>query len=269
MVDEPPTLSSPSCDRRIHLRKLIVAVTLIAALVWAATALGGGPKVSWITTCSVSHMSMDDPIVFPGQPGLSHHHTFAGATTTDAFSTFDSLLAGGTTCGMPADHSAYWVPTANYSIHPKLGTLWYYSASQSSPVFPNGLKMIVRWSGGHVHFKCGPSANTLTLAPPASCSSGMLVAVVEFPRYWDGAQVDSADHLSHMSYTRDAAHPIELPMIKGFVRYAVPAGKPIDLQLSSGDYTSWHVDFFEGWIPSELQRFITQCGGKECGQNPS
>jgi hypothetical protein len=72
-----------------------------------------------------------------------------------------------------------------------------------------------------------------------------------------------------VSYTKDAAHPIELPLLRGFVRYAVPAGKPIDLQLSSGDYTSWHVDFFEGWIPSELQRFITQCGGRECGENPS
>jgi hypothetical protein len=41
-----------------------------------------------------------------------------------------------------------------------------------------------------------------------------------------------------VSYTKDAAHPIELPLLKGFVRYAVPAGKPIDLELSSGDYTS-------------------------------
>jgi hypothetical protein len=162
------------------------------------------------------------------------------------------------------------VPTANYPIHPKLGTLWYYFVGPSTQVFPNGLKMIVRWSGGHVRFKCGPGGNTLTAAPPASCRSGMLVVNVEFPRYWDGVNLDSDDHLSHMSYVRDAAHPIELPRMRGNVRYAVPVGKPINFLPSSGDYTTWHVDFFDGWVSSELQRFITQCGTTTgCGQNPS
>ena len=254
------------------MRKLIFFIPLIAVLGIAANASGLAPlaKTSWITTCTFSHESMDDPIVYPGQPGASHDHTFAGSSTTDAYSTFDSLRAGGTSCKMPADHSGYWVPTANYPLHPKLGTLWYYAATQQSRPFPDGLKMIVRYSGGNVAFKCGPGASlTKGTAPPASCTSGMLVAIVDFPRYWDGVNTDSPDHLSHMSYTQDAAHPVELPQIRGFIRYAVPAGQPINLQLSSGDYTTWHVDFFDGWDPAELQRFITKCGGLSCGQNPS
>ena len=38
--------------------------------------LGGVPRFR--LTCGPSHMAMDDPIVYPGQPGRSHHHTFVG-----------------------------------------------------------------------------------------------------------------------------------------------------------------------------------------------
>src|SRR5262245_10950844 len=32
----------------------------------------------WNVLCSADHFAMDDPIVFPGQPGMSHMHTFYG-----------------------------------------------------------------------------------------------------------------------------------------------------------------------------------------------
>lgn len=59
----------------------------------------------------MSHTAADDPIVYPGQPGAAHHHTFLGNTSTDAFNTTESLLAGETNCVVPADRSAYWFPT--------------------------------------------------------------------------------------------------------------------------------------------------------------
>lgn len=34
------------------------------------------------SNCYFSHISADDPIVYPGQPGVSHSHTFFGAVTT-------------------------------------------------------------------------------------------------------------------------------------------------------------------------------------------
>src|SRR5215210_801771 len=36
------------------------------------------------TLCRFSHQAPDDPIVFPGQAGKSHLHTFFGNTTTSA-----------------------------------------------------------------------------------------------------------------------------------------------------------------------------------------
>jgi hypothetical protein len=54
---------------------------------------------------------MDDPIVYPGQPGRSHAHAFFGNRSTDASSTRGSLLQAVTTCKPRADKAAYWVPT--------------------------------------------------------------------------------------------------------------------------------------------------------------
>ncbi|MFT4283523.1 MAG: discoidin domain-containing protein, partial [Protaetiibacter sp.] len=62
--------------------------------------------------CTFSHILPDDPIVFPGQPGASHSHTFVGNTSTNAFSTPETLLASGdSTCTVPQDDSSYWFPT--------------------------------------------------------------------------------------------------------------------------------------------------------------
>ena len=71
--------------------------------------LPGGPHYS--IGCSLSHQNNDDPIVFPGQPGRSHHHTFIGNRTVDAWATPASLRNGPTSCSDPGDSSGYWFPS--------------------------------------------------------------------------------------------------------------------------------------------------------------
>src|SRR5215204_5259145 len=63
--------------------------------------------------CNASHNKYDDPIVYPGQAGKSHLHTFFGNTTANASSTYESLRsAGDSSCqGGPLNRSAYWVPS--------------------------------------------------------------------------------------------------------------------------------------------------------------
>ena len=118
-------------DRRVRRRRLAVG---LAAAVAAATAFGGPsasaapatatatPPTSWwpvrraasgqfIVACDWSHASFDDPIVHAGMEGMSHRHEFFGNTTTDADSTYESLLAGDTTCAQKLDRAAYWVPS--------------------------------------------------------------------------------------------------------------------------------------------------------------
>ena len=62
--------------------------------------------------CPPSHISYDDPIVHPGQPGANEHlHIFFGNTETDAHSTFQSLrTSGDSTCRNMLNRSAYWQP---------------------------------------------------------------------------------------------------------------------------------------------------------------
>ena len=109
--------------RRARIAALAAGVLAIAAAFAVATALAAGPAggkkqsanlfagVNFVSACAFSHEAMDDPIVYPGQPGKSHDHSFVGNTSTDASSTLASLQAAGTTCRRPADKAGYWMPT--------------------------------------------------------------------------------------------------------------------------------------------------------------
>lgn len=103
--------------------------------------------------CSVTHTRPDDPIVYPGQPGKSHDHTFMGNTTTDAHSTTDSLKRGNTACKAPGDKSAYWMPTllkAGQPVLPVGPQVIYYKAGvtdyTSVRPFPEGAALRRRQS---------------------------------------------------------------------------------------------------------------------------
>ena len=92
------------------IRFLLVLCIIVAGTAVNPQVVKADAKPGWIVSCTFSHSLNDDPIVFPGQVGVSHLHDFTGATTTNAFSTFTSLRTGGTTCAIPGDKSAYWVP---------------------------------------------------------------------------------------------------------------------------------------------------------------
>src|SRR5438552_4669667 len=95
----------------------LAAVALVMIGLWAAhPSSADGTDVGWTSVCNYSRSLMDDPIVYPGQPGVSHLHDFYGNTTTDAYSTIASLLAAGTTsCVNPGETAAYWVPALMYN----------------------------------------------------------------------------------------------------------------------------------------------------------
>src|ERR1700712_3279273 len=81
-----------------------------------ASAGGDPPAASDIgafrTSCTVSHMNFDDPLVYPGQVGASHLHVFWGNSDTNANSTAASIASsGGSTCaGGILNRPAYWAP---------------------------------------------------------------------------------------------------------------------------------------------------------------
>src|SRR5919205_3463935 len=109
----------------------LVAAALVLALALAPSAATSGARVhgnNFFSNCRLSHISNDDPIVYPGQPGRSHSHTFFGNRSTSAASTLHSLRAAATTCKPRSDTAAYWVPTLydhGRVVRPSKAALYY------------------------------------------------------------------------------------------------------------------------------------------------
>ena len=244
---------------------------------------------SFRTECEFSHMAFNDPIVYPGQPGLSHLHAFFGNTGADAFSTPTSIAnSGNSTCsGGIANRTAYWIPAL---IDTRTGapivpdnTIWYYKVytvpaypiSANQPL-PSGLRMIagdMRATGPQkmTGWSCFGRGGTDSASIPTICTKGEYVTMtVTFPSCWDGKNLDSTDHKSHMSYSLGAegcpqSHPVPVPEIKLNVRYLVQnAADPAYWRLSS-DHSpnaaglSAHADWFDGWIPSVRDTWVRNC----------
>jgi len=86
---------------------LVLLVVLLGLSVPAARAAQTG---QFVLRCPYSHSLPDDPIVFPGQPGASHLHDFFGNKSVNAFSTFETMLAGETTAASRATRPATGLP---------------------------------------------------------------------------------------------------------------------------------------------------------------
>jgi Domain of unknown function (DUF1996) len=142
------------CGQRPRPREVVVrsVVSLICVTFAAFVFSAGGGAIrglhgnNFYVNCRFSHTADDDPIVYPGQPGKSHPHTFFGNRSTRADSTLASLRTAGTTCKPRADRAAYWVPTLfqdGREIRPAKGQFYYnLRGFDEMRTFPAGLKMI-------------------------------------------------------------------------------------------------------------------------------
>jgi hypothetical protein len=84
---------------------------------------------------------------------------------------------------------------------------------------------------------------------------------VTFPNCWDGTNLDSPDHQSHVAYSLrgrcPSSHPVALPAISLIYRY--PSAGGAALTLSSGGQLSAHADFFNGWDQAVLESLVEGC----------
>jgi hypothetical protein len=231
--------------------------------------------VNFVETCRFSHRAFDDPIVHPGKPGASHEHAFVGSRTTDAFSTVGSLRSGGTSCRRAEDTAAYWAPALYEGprLVLPLGATVYYRRTTLEPVrsFPNGLRVIAGdaraaapQSMRVTFWSCGlasgvPRSSTVPACPERPGS--FLRLHVRFPECWDGRNLDSSDHASHLAYARrgvcPATHPVEVPALAQIYRYPTRGGE--GFELASGGQLSAHADFLNAWHPGALRRLVDGC----------
>jgi hypothetical protein len=231
--------------------------------------------VNFIESCRFSHRAKDDPIVFPGKPGASHDHTFVGARTTSASSTFGSLRSGSTSCTRADDTAAYWMPTLYQGITavlPAAATIYYRRGTFAEVrTFPNNLRMIAGDASATapqdfrvVFWNCGggDGGSPSSTVPTCPNTSGSALRLhVRFPNCWDGRRLDSADHKSHMAYAVrgrcPSSHPVEVPAITVLFRYPSLGGP--GFSLASGGQLSGHADFLNAWKPGALKKLVEDC----------
>ena len=242
-------------------------------------ALGeGGPN--FVSVCRFSHTNQDDPIVFPTVPRATHHHDFFANTTTNANSTYESLQAGGSTCRIDGDTAAYWAPAlwANgQRVKPTLARIYYLPGRKDHATvrpFPAGLKMLATGSNVRVTWNCvGRDQRTQNQAAPPTCAEGThLVQHIRFADCWDGRNLDTADHTSHMAFARRGgcpeSHPAPMPAIAFNIHYPTRGGTVV---LGFPDKpVAAHADFFNAWDQVTLERLVRTCinAGVHCGANP-
>ncbi|KAK0652633.1 hypothetical protein B0T16DRAFT_406539 [Cercophora newfieldiana] len=123
--------------------------------------------------------------------------------------------------------------------------------------------------------------------PMAPCPAGIMTTI-PFPPCWDGKNLDSPDHRSHVAYPDEdydkgarcpPSHPVNIPRIVMEIRWDTtpfndPELWPVDagrqpFLWSYGDRVGHghHADYIFGWKGDLLQRFFdqTNCRSGDCG----
>ncbi|KAI5811394.1 WSC-domain-containing protein [Peziza echinospora] len=240
-----------------------------------------------------------DPIVNPGKVA-GHLHTIMGGNGFDFTMDYEQALNSTcSTCAVTKDLSNYWTPSLFYQakngsffpVKQSGGALIYYLQrrgfdGEKLNAFPPGFRMLagnpnVRSfkntpEAKAVNFACldyvngGPETNGF---PTKNCPNGLRTQVF-FPSCWDGKNLDSPDHKSHMAYPSGvnsgscpASHPVRFISIFYEVMWDVNEWKDkwVDgkwpFVLSNGDPTGYafHGDFVNGWHVDVLQKAIDNC----------
>jgi hypothetical protein len=260
------------------MRRLLSALAIAtSAFILAVSPAAATKQGKYLQSCGQANVGQVDPLVTPGQPA-DHNHAEFGAVTWGTSTTTADMLSGLTTCKIPGNHSAYWVPTMVASDGSQVpptsaggyyGAFWTPDAEQIQP-FPVGIRFIVGnshstvlQSAAIVHWRCDAAGQPTLARPPRAgeCPVGVGVELsFDGPKYWDGINLDTPNHQSHLSYAKDAGHQIRIPVIAWSFHYpAAAVGGMLDSDHGIGPAgRSAHMDLWEAQDPFQ-QAELTKC----------
>lgn len=267
----PTTSSIPAATTTVPAPPTTLSPSQIAPFLEPRSVPPTGQEPAFRLLCKWSHNSYDDAIIYPGQPGASHLHSYFGNTGANAFSTYASLRnTGQSTCqGDKLNRSAYWAPAIvlpdGRVVNPSTAVVYYKTDKVTSDIIedlpeelryiagadPNGVLTDFQLYGSNdVAFRYRPSwkcvaANGTESTPrstiPTVCVAGSKVSgQVQFPWCWDG-RLDSANHRAHVIFPPGhdqvcpATHPRVLPRFTFTVEWPVLAGDDVSTWRLSSD----------------------------------
>jgi hypothetical protein len=278
----------------------------------APTGSDAGPIGAFRFICQPGQLNWDDPIVYPGQPNASPHlHQWFGNTGGNALSTYASLRSDGeSTCMGPLNRSAYWMPAmiagedtvvrpdylvVYYKRYPKAAPECRETARECLPL-PHGLRYIFGYdmlrmgedqpeNRQRLFWKCVTPGNR-TLGETRKNFANfhcpvdhLLMVTFAAPDCWDGKNLDSADHRSHMAYQAHdgtagparcpASHPYLLPQFTLSATWKMRPGDDLAQWRLASDQmpgmpalppgASMHSDWFGAWDPETLRTWTANC----------
>lgn len=272
---------------------LALLAGVLTAPGWGRTAHAAG-SAGWKNHCDWSHTAPDDPIVKPGVPGAAHQHDFFGNRSTNAHSTYDSMLSARTACDMPADTGSYWVPALykdgkkidprGFMLGDNISNTFYYRDSGTNleeVPFPADLRMIAGNAmatseagnaiyGDEIYWQC-ENGDTTHRRYPADCPTGIIVLKVHFPTCWDG-KLTHRDDTAHMRYKVKDSCPSGWKAVPELIlRLEYPVGTDSSgITLASGPVWTAHADFWNTWHQPTLAKLTRDClvAGVDCGTDP-
>jgi hypothetical protein len=249
----------------------------------------------------------------PGKSHLHQFYGNVSANANSTFATLRQTggsTCGDPNLPYAVNRSGYWMPAmldgAGHVVKPQYVAIYYKRIPASDPRcnlansnaighcvgIPTGL----RWISGYNML--GGSSDTIPLYYCQDSDDGTIKAVsgetkqsmsevvglcpagarltlnIDGPDCWDGVNLDSPDHRSHVSHSTyvpyqhcDAAHPYHMPKVSIIAIYTADANFVAgNWHLSSDEMvsgaapgTTFHADYLEAWSPAVRDGWLKNC----------
>jgi len=283
------------------MKQLAFFAVLLCVFVSRVACLDGD---TFTVNCAPLTIQRSDPIVNPGVPGGHVHSVIGGNAFRREMGPMDAYSATETSCDKMIDHSNYWVPhmyhytetDKMWELVPWSGAAVYYQkrACDYEPgrktcdkafvplAFPDKFRMIAGDPYRRTQNDSDPAQRAITIMcifdggskeyngfPPHQCND--MRSQVYFPSCWDGHNLDTPDHKSHVAYPAignynggvcPESHPVAIFSLFYEFHFKTEGYKDSKFAFANGDPTGYgfHGDFIMGWT----NRTLLQTAHKDC-----